>query len=145
MRYVFAAIAMTLLATPAFGESFNFASGQVVTHRGTNITLKKGINVIDRKNHLTCTSDNGCSVVAQVQINFGTVGEAFKSCVVIDGAESAPRCEFMAPQYPGIITLFQGAPALTKGDHTIETQVSDYYDGFTITSFQTVYTLYQHE
>ena|SRR5215471_272794 len=145
MRVLLAACAIATLASPAMAESFNVTGMQVVTHRGSDVTLKTGDNYVDRKNQLICTSDKGCSLVIQTQINFKDFQQVYRICTLVDGVEAAPPCQEIIPPYPGTVATFQGAPGLAKGTHTVQTDIwAQNSVGFRVGSYQLVYTLYQH-
>ena len=103
------------LQSAAYAESFNVTGMQIVTHRGSDITLKAGQNNLDRNNILTCVSNKGCSVIAQTQLNLDNNNDPLINiCTYIDSIAAAPPClsvqinDALNPP----ITTFQGAPAL---------------------------------
>jgi hypothetical protein len=146
MRPIFVVAAVALLSSPAFAESFNISGAQILTHRGSNIVLTTGNNDLDKDNKLTCTSDNGCSLVIQTQTAFLFPGRqySYNICTFVDGVAAAPPCKELSA-VSGFLTTFQGAPALGKGDHRVTTTIQSPNDNVIVTGFQLVYTLYQHQ
>jgi hypothetical protein len=151
MRSMFVAAIAALLAWPAFADSFDFASGQVVTHRGTNVTLEKGAtNDLDHDNQMECTSDAGCSIVVQTLITFApdelVLGPGDTICTYVDGLAAQPPClPFAGYTFQ---PTFQGMPALSKGVHKVRTKIKvQQYQGpnVVISQYQIVYTLYNHQ
>jgi len=137
------------LCGPAFAESFNFSSGQVVTHRATDLQLVAGVNKIDRKNTMTCTSDAGCSLVIETQFNADWVHDRFAMqgiiCTYVDEVAADPGCREEVGTESTLMS-FQGKPSLTKGTHVVHTTFTvPSEENFHILNYQLVYTLYQHQ
>jgi len=143
MRYLVLGLTATLLCcTAAFADSFDFAGGHVVTHRGGFQSLPMGTDNLDRKNKMTCLSDKGCSLVIQTQVN--DAGEDDVVCTEVDGVAAAPPCTITGGGWA--TATFQGAPALAKGVHTIQTHITvNEVAGSNIAGFQLVYTMYEHQ
>jgi hypothetical protein len=152
-RFVSPALALIfagILPTEASAESFNAVSVQVVTHRGSDLQLVAGVNKIDRKNTMTCASDAGCSLV--VETNFVSDWKNAKSynegiiCTYVDHVAADPGCVDQTAISASTLMSFQGKPDLPKGTHVVQTT-------FTVPSgrslhmstYQLVYTLYQHQ
>jgi hypothetical protein len=151
MRTLFAAVIIALLSNPAFAERFNFSGGQVVTHRGTVLTLNQNVVIdIDQKNKMTCLSDAGCSIVIQTEFVVDVLkaqsGPYVQICTYIDKVAADPGCPFVSG---GILSSFQGKPNVSKGEHVVQTtaylQKVNNPDPVPISSWQVVYTLYQRE
>jgi len=98
---------------------------------------------------MTCASDAGCSLVIETQFVEDTeqddISLAGIICTYVDDVAADPGCV----KQSGISTLttFQGKPSLPKGTHVVHTTFSA-PPGITyrhISSYQLVYTLYQHQ
>jgi hypothetical protein len=104
MRHLIVAAAVAGLSGPACAESFNFASGQVVTHRGNDLVLNIGTNKIDRKNQMTCTSDTGCSLVIETQFINDQERDSYDlygiACTYVDSVAADPGCVLEEPHVP---------------------------------------------
>jgi len=147
MRYLVATVAAALLCGPAFADNFNFSSGRVVTHRGSNVAVTTGLLNLDKSNRMTCKSAAGCSLVIQTQVNFEGVNYlTYNStlCTLVDGVPADPGCQPMTSGSSGTVTSFQGRPSLPMGRHVVQTQINA-ANPATISQFQIVYTLYEHE
>jgi hypothetical protein len=128
------------IQSPANAESFSVTGTDVVTHRHGFEIFQVGTTNLDKPTKMTCTSDKGCSLIIQTQV--GT-GYPVTVCTAVDGVDAAPPC-YQVQSSVGVIT-FQGAPALSKGVHTVQTRLTrpEPPIGY-LTGFQIVYTLYQH-
>jgi len=122
-------------------DKFNATGVQVVTHRGSNLQFQLGVNYVDRKNRMTCTSDTGCALVIQTQFNNGNYSLGGTICTYVDRVAADPICSLSTGWN---ITSFQGKPALTKGDHIVHTTFTPNGPSQVAVSWQIVYTLYQH-
>ena len=140
MRYLFAATAAALLSNAALADSFDFAGGHVVTHRGGPQNLPMGAYNLDKKNKMTCVSDKGCSIVIQTQVN-GASQDTI--CTKVDGKDAQPPCTLTTGYAAATL---QGVPNLAKGTHVVQTQITINEEaGLNIRGFQVVYTLYEHQ
>jgi len=150
MRHLIVAAAAVLLSGHAFAESFNFSSGQVVTHRGSGLVLNLGTNTIDRKNRMTCTSDAGCSLVIETQFINDQGRDSYDItgiiCTYVDGVAADPGCALQGGT-TRMVMSFQGKPSLSKGTHTVYTTffVPSNQHQYHVLSYQLVYTLYQRQ
>jgi len=138
-HFAFAVAAITLFCSPAFSETFDFAGGHVVTHRGGSQPFIYGVHDLDKPNVMTCVSEKGCSLVIQTQVNNA---ENSLICTIVDGVAAAPPC--IRTGGDAAATTFQGAPALAKGDHTVQTKLT-VFQQLTIAGFQVVYTMYEYQ
>lgn len=149
MRHLIVAAAVAFLCGPAFAESFNFASGQVTTHRGSDLVLNIGTNKIDHKNKMTCTSDTGCSLVIETQFINDQERDSYDlygiACTYVDGVAADPGCTLQGGTTRTVMG-FQGKPSLPKGTHTVYTTFFVPSNGhqYHLLSYRLVYTLYQH-
>ena len=90
---------------------------------------------------MICLSDKGCSLVIQTQINYGSDDIV---CTEVDGVDAQPPCAVTTGNWT--ITTFQGVPDLAKGVHTVQTKMAVGEDGgITVSGFQLVYTMYEHQ
>ena len=140
-RFLGAASALTLamaVQSTAYAESFGVTGMDVVTHRDGFRQFPAGTTDLDKSTKMTCTSDKGCSLIVQTKVS---TGYSVTVCTAVDGANAPPPC--VQQQSVGGITTFQGAPALSKGVHTVQTRLSSVVTG-SLAGFQIVYTLYQH-
>ena len=154
MRYFIATVAAALLCSPAFADSFNFSSGQVVTHRGSGVPLLEGTNVVGKKNDKVECKSTSCSLVIQTRFDFAPTHDydSYTLCTLVDGVQADPSCRKVLAIWVGderALTSFQGVPNLTQGKHTISTQIEVATNGdgdqIIITGYQIGYTLYEHQ
>ena len=150
MRTLIVAAAAVLLCGPVFADSFNFAGGQVVTHRGTDLQLVAGVNKIDKKNNMTCTSDAGCSLAIETNFIADWKNDRFffegVVCTYVDDVAADPGCVDQMAGYSSTLTSFQGKPALAKGTHVVQTTITvPSEENFHVEKYQLIYTLYQHQ
>jgi len=106
-----------------------------------------GVINLDKPNHVTCKSAKGCSLVAQTQVNF--VPNEYLTynstlCALVDGVPADPGCQSMTSGVTDTVMSFQGLPSLSAGRHVIQTQINA-ANSATISQFQIVYTLYEHQ
>jgi hypothetical protein len=101
--------------------------------------LKVGDNPLHRQRQFVCNSTAGCIVVTSASIMQSGDRYGLQTCSLVDGQRAAPGC------YPNDINpiLIQQQMHVGQGEHTIDTVVTEYGKGATVTGWEVQYTLYE--